>query len=118
MSKPLSLHVIALAWPLVEDRKTWTTHALGRDARGDSCDPLDAKAVRWCAYGALMKAAFDLTGDKNQAHRLAAQAAAHMTGSKSPETAYMDIYAANDSGTRLAARKTLKAMFDRGLVTA
>lgn len=31
----------------------WCTDVLARDAKGDYCDPRDARAVRWCVSGAL-----------------------------------------------------------------
>jgi hypothetical protein len=118
MSKPVMTQIIERARALVADRSTWTAHALGRDARGESCDPLEARAVRWCAYGALIRAGYDITGDKNQAHRLAGLAAARMVAGKIPEAAYMAIYSTNDTGGRALARKALLRMFDRGLVAA
>ena len=70
------------------------------------CEPTDAKAARFCAYGALVRAGYDLTGDVDQARRLAGQAAMWITGRDSPEEAYEEIYTLND-GPRESSRKAI-----------
>jgi hypothetical protein len=42
---------------------------------GLSCDPCASEAQRFCAVGALIVAAYDLTGDHERAHRLGWQVA-------------------------------------------
>ena len=42
-------------------------HAGAHAATNRDCDPTDAKAVRFCAYGALVRAGYELTGDADQA---------------------------------------------------
>ena len=43
------------------------------------CDPCDDDAQRFCAVGAFIRAAFDLVGDREAAHRLGWEAAAQIT---------------------------------------
>jgi hypothetical protein len=39
-------------------------------AAGEECDPCENEAVRFCAVGALIHAAFQLTGNRERAHVL------------------------------------------------
>ena len=98
MSKPILTQVIERGRALVADHATWTTDALARRANGQACQPTDAGAVRFCAYGALVRAAYELTADSEKAQRLADLAAAELVGSKAPDRAYMDLYSINDGG--------------------
>ena len=117
MSKPILTQVIERARTLVADRSTWTSHALARRANSEACQPTDMRAVRFCAYGALVRAAYDLTADGEQAQRLADLAAAGLVGSKAPDRAYMDLYCINDGASRSVARKTVVRLFDKFLET-
>jgi hypothetical protein len=45
-------------------------------ADGWECDACDDAAVRFCAIGALIRSAYMMTGDQEQAHRLGWQVAA------------------------------------------
>ena len=66
--------VLARARELVADRRTWTRCAAARNARGDRCWPYQDGAVRFCAFGALWRAAYELTGDGKRALHLASVA--------------------------------------------
>jgi hypothetical protein len=116
MSKPLLFQVVERARMLVANRGTWTNHALARSFNSEACDPTDARAVRYCAFGALVRAAYDLTGDKNQAQKLAGHAAARMTGVRNADRAYREVYVINDGASRTAARKAVLDLFDKVLV--
>ena len=75
MSKSLNRQVIEGARALVGKRATWTRYTLALTGNNRECDPTHAKAVRFCAFGALMRSAYDLTGDPAQAQALAEKAA-------------------------------------------
>ena len=63
MSKSLDHQVLEGARALVALRSTWTRYYLALTRNNRECDPTDPRAVRFCAYGALMRSAYDLTGD-------------------------------------------------------
>ncbi len=60
MSLPLSKQVISRAYQLIEDPNHWTRFAHARDASGAVCQPGSETAVRFCARGALYRAASDI----------------------------------------------------------
>jgi len=64
-----------------------------------------------------VRAGYDLTGDINQARRLAGQAAMWITERDTPEEAYEDIYTLND-GPREPARKAVLKLFETSLARA
>ena len=61
--------------------------------------------------------AYDLTGDVDQARRLAGQAAMWITGRDSPEEAYEEIYTIND-GPPKSSREAILHLFDKSLARA
>jgi hypothetical protein len=71
MSKPLTLPILERARALIADKNHWCRGSLAKDVRGRQVDPWDTTAVRRCAYGALIAAAFELVADVNQARDLA-----------------------------------------------
>jgi hypothetical protein len=60
MSLPLRKQVISRAYRLIEDPRHWTRFALARKASGVVCLPGSENAVRFCARGALYRAACDI----------------------------------------------------------
>ena len=62
MAKTLRHHIIARAVELISDESRWTGGAMARDARRRSCPVHAPEAVRFCAIGALARAAFELLG--------------------------------------------------------
>ena len=62
MAKPLKHQVIAGALQLIVQQKNWTRGTIARSAGGVPCALLDPAAVRFCAIGALNRAAMQLTG--------------------------------------------------------
>ena len=53
--------VLAMAAAIIADNG-WTRGALARGAKGGRADPLDARgACKWCAVGAIRRAAYELT---------------------------------------------------------
>jgi hypothetical protein len=114
MAKPVYTQVIERARAYVALRSGWTRYTLALTRNNRDCDPTDARAARFCAFGALVRAGFDLTSDVDQARRLAGQTAMWMTGRETPEEAYEAIYTIND-GPPLSSRKAVLALFDESL---
>jgi hypothetical protein len=55
---------------IVADRRRRLRGAEAVTADGHECDACDDDAQRFCAVGALIRAAYMMTGDREQAHRL------------------------------------------------
>jgi len=117
MSKPLVHQVAERARGLVEDPRTWTQYAIARTGNNRHCEPVDAKAARFCAYGAILRAAHDIAGNEDLAQRLGDQAAMLVTGRDNPYAAFEELIGTND-GHRASARKAVLELFDRALVKA
>lgn len=114
MAKPIFKHVIEGARALVAGRGSWTRFTLAATSRGLDCEPTDEKARKFCAYGALVRAAYDLTRDPAEARRLGGRAAMWVTGARTPEAAFEEIYTLND-GPPPSSRKAVLRLFDEGL---
>ncbi len=81
MSKPLTRQILKRARDLIADKNRWCRGALAKDAAGRLVDPWDPAALRRCAYGALIAAAFDLVTDSKLARDLADTVAREIHGS-------------------------------------
>ena len=114
MSKSLVRHVVEGARLLVGARPTWTRHTLALTRNNRECDPTDSRAARFCAYGALVRSAYDLTGDAKQARDLAGRAAMTITGRDNAHEAFEDIYTIND-GPPVSSRNAIMRLFDKSL---
>jgi hypothetical protein len=114
MSKSLVRQVVEGARVLVGARPTWTRHTLALTRNNRECDPTDAKAARFCAYGALVRSAYDLTGDAKQARQLAGRAAMLITGRDNPHEAFGEIYSIND-GPAVSSRNAIVHLFDKSM---
>ena len=75
MAQPLIDKVLTDARTIIADRRRRLRFFEAVTAYGLSCDPCSLEATRFCAVGALIVAAYDLTGDHEQAHRLGWQVA-------------------------------------------
>jgi hypothetical protein len=117
MSKPLVQQVTERARGLIADPRSWTQFAIARTGNNRHCEPTEAKAMRFCAYGAILRAAHDVAGSEDQAQRLADQTAMLIMCRDSPYTAFEELIAIND-GHRTSARKAVLELFDRALVDA
>ena len=62
MSKPLQHQIIARALEIVSDEEHWTRAGVARTADGRQCACFDPRAARFCAIGALNRAARELLG--------------------------------------------------------
>jgi hypothetical protein len=60
MSLPLQHQIISRALVLIEDEANWTRIYVARAADGKPCACMDKSAVRFCAIGALARAANEL----------------------------------------------------------
>jgi hypothetical protein len=117
MARPIFTQLIERARDYVAVPSSWTRYTLALTRNNRDCEPTDAKAARFCAFGALVRAGYDLTGDVDQARRLAGQAAMWMTGRDNREEAYEEIYTLND-GPREASRKAVLSLFEKSLARA
>jgi hypothetical protein len=71
MARPLKVQIIERAKELIQEERHWCRGYLAVDAFGDSADPIGAEAIKRCALGALITAAYQLTTDKSWAYELA-----------------------------------------------
>lgn len=74
MSRPLKLQVIEQARALIADEQHWCRGDLARDVNGEGVCPTSANAVKRCALGAVIAAAYELTHDLDAAHAFALKA--------------------------------------------
>ncbi len=62
MAKTLQHQIIAGALHILSDEEHWTRCSMARNLAGDPCSVWDPAAVRFCALGAMWRAAYELTG--------------------------------------------------------
>lgn len=75
MTTSVQRQVLINARALIVDPTHWTTGMLARTADGDPVDWHDHSAARWCAMGAIYRAAYDLIGDLKESIPVANEAA-------------------------------------------
>ena len=61
MAKTLQHQIIEGALHLIAEEEHWTRCSMARNKEGDPCSVWDPAASRFCAVGALWRAAFELT---------------------------------------------------------
>jgi hypothetical protein len=83
MAKPLKFQIIERAKELIQDERHWCRGYLAVDASGRSTDPTSRDAVRRCALGALIAAAYQLTNNTLWAQELAENALRPLYGANS-----------------------------------
>jgi hypothetical protein len=71
MARPLQLQIVERARAHIEDKERWCRNHIALDANGVSVVPTCLSAVKRCGLGALIAAAYELTGDHDAADRLA-----------------------------------------------
>jgi hypothetical protein len=81
MSKTLKHQIVEKARALIEDDWHWCRGELARDMNALSVCPTNTRAVRRCALGALIAAAYEITNDLSRAHDLAIGAVRPLHGS-------------------------------------
>lgn len=113
MSKTLQGQILWNARNLIANPKHWVQNDLAKTANNESCQPWDPKAVKFCAFGALLKTAYDATGDQDIAWHFAHVATASVLASDTSDDAYLyeGLFEINDRQGRLA----VLALFDRAL---
>src|SRR5215470_5324661 len=62
--------VLMNARALISSRAHWTRSKLACTADGRRVEPHDPSAAKWCAMGAILRAAHDLVGDGEEARRI------------------------------------------------
>ena len=75
MAASFTPKIIERARFLIADRKHWCRFVLARDEAGVRATPTDPKARKYCAIGALIAAASEVTSDPGQAEALGRVAA-------------------------------------------
>jgi hypothetical protein len=74
MAKPLQIQIVERARALIADEQHWCRRHLALDARGVGVFATSATAVKRCALGAVIGAAYQLTHDYDAANDLAHKA--------------------------------------------
>lgn len=69
MARPPQQQIIARALDLISDEARWTSLVLARKADGKTCEWIHPFAARFCAIGALDRAAYELLGGAEAALR-------------------------------------------------
>jgi hypothetical protein len=71
VSPNLQHQILRKARELLRDKRKWTRYGAARTSSGTVCTPYAPDAVKFCAYGAIARAALEVTGDRQQARKLA-----------------------------------------------
>jgi hypothetical protein len=108
MAQPLERQVIEHARTLIAMPTTWTQGEFARDEVGNPVNWRSPHAVQFCVWGALNRAAYDMTGDRRLSVGLADRAA------KALREPGMSLSRLNDSGTHGG----VLAVFDNWLETS
>jgi hypothetical protein len=80
MSRPLKIQIVERARALIADEQHWCRCELARDARGTGVCPTSESATKRCGLGALIAAAYEITGEHLSAHDLAIRATQPLYG--------------------------------------
>ena len=107
MSKPVSVTIIQRAREIISEPENWCRGSFARGRGGVSVSVRDSSARRFCAMGALILAATEITGDNTRANELAYSIA--KTISKTGSLVFI-----NDRQGHAA----VLALFDEALATA
>ena len=83
MSKPLKIQIVERARALIADEEHWCHRHFGEDANGYPVSPTSAAAIKWCALGAVIAAAYELTHNPDAAYEVGYQALRPRYGSAS-----------------------------------
>ena len=109
MAQTLQHQIVARALSLIADERNWTTCALARDQGGKPCAYASREAIKFCAVGALMRAALDLFGNGIHARAVAIDMAKRI--SEANGHAKASLACINDSRGHAA----MVSMFERAL---
>jgi hypothetical protein len=81
MSKQLTVHIIEYARTLIADENHWCRRQIALGFDGSALLATDVRALKYCAYGALIVAASHLVKDHDRAYQLASSAVSYFGGS-------------------------------------
>jgi hypothetical protein len=70
MTTTVQKQVLINARALIAEPARWTNGTLACDAEGQRVAWHDPFAAKWCAHGAIYRAAYDLVGDPEEATRI------------------------------------------------
>src|SRR3954465_9572750 len=73
MAKPIQHQIVARALEIISDEAHWTLTWVARRADGSPCSCFDPWAARFCAIGALNRAARELVGVAGVEHAYRAE---------------------------------------------
>lgn len=110
MAKPLTTQIIERARALIADDHHWCRGELARDERGQRTSPTNWGARRFCALGALIAAAGEITGDPDRANELGRMAADRVS-ELAVGWKWLSLITVND----LLGRRAVQVLFDRAL---
>src|SRR5258706_3270901 len=80
MAQPVERQIVQRARALIATPQTWTQDEFARDSCGEPVSWKSPKAAQFCIWGALNRAAREMTGDERQRVRLADHAARALRG--------------------------------------
>ena len=110
MAQPVERQIVQRARALIATPQTWTQDEFARDRCGEPVSWRSPEAVQFCIWGALNRAAREMTGDEHQRVRLADHAARTLRG-MTPSLSRL-----NDRGTHADVLAPLDTYADkRGL---
>ena len=78
MAHTLQHQIIARALDIISDREHWVSGTLARQSDGSICFWGHPYAYRYCAMGALARAAMEILGESRVAKRLTGEVAEHV----------------------------------------
>ena len=81
MARLLQIQIVQRARALIADQQHWCRGELAGDVSGAGVCPTSASAVKWCALGAVIAAAHELTHDLDSANDFAFKALRPRCGS-------------------------------------
>jgi hypothetical protein len=109
MSEILISQIIREARSLIADPDNWIEGEFAQTAAGESCDPWDPDAAAFCAFGALVKAAYGMSNDSGLAMHFAQSAASAILGDQ--ESRPEELFLVNDD----EGREAMLALFEARL---
>ena len=108
MTTTVQKQVLINARALIADPAHWTRGELACTAEGQSVAWCDPSATKWCAQGAIYRAAYDLVADQKEATRIGNGAAKSICR---PRRLFMSLTIINDRQGHAA----VLAAFDKAL---
>ena len=108
MTTTVQKQVLINARALIADPAHWTSCTIARTADDHAVDCFVSSATKWCAQGAIYRAAYDLIGDQKEATRIGNKVAKSIHG---PRWFFVSLAIINDGQGHAA----VLAVFDEAL---